>query len=150
MPVNFAVGGSEFLTKHPRVIFTQDGRSGCPPASTTDFYSTSVTTTATKTIFFTATSMIRYWASDASGSRCDLGVKINGPSGSGYSGGEDGRTLDYADRQNEWETSEHYTAFVGNVAGTYTITSFDATGGNCASRWGCGGNWGGQIVMVFE
>jgi hypothetical protein len=147
MPVNFAVGGSEYMTKHPRVIFTTDARGGCPPASGSGatFYTTTLTTTA-PCIILVATSMIRYWPVQGVDSRCDLSIHVNGPGVRG----EQGRNLQYADSGGEWQTDKMYHAFTTASVGTFNISSVDATGGGCGNSWGCGGNWGGQTVMVFE
>lgn len=147
MAVNFAVGGSTNLTKHPRVIFTQDGRGGCPPASGggANFYTTTITTTA-PSIIFISTSMIRLWNILGVNSRCDLGIRIVGL---GFNG-EVGRNLQYADSGSEWQTDKMYHAFATTNVGTVNISTFDATGGGCGNSWGCGGSWGGQTIMVFE
>jgi hypothetical protein len=147
MPVNFAVGGSEYMTKHPRVIFTTDARGGCPPASGggATFYTTTLTTTA-PCIILVATSMIRHWPTAGNGSRCDLSIHVNGPGVSG----EQGRNLQYADSGSEWQTDKMYHAFTTASVGTFNISSVDGSGGGCGNSWGCGGNWGGQTVMVFE
>jgi hypothetical protein len=147
MPVNFAVGGSTYMTKHPRVVFTQDGRGGCPPASGggATFYTTTVTTTA-PCIILVSTSMIRYWLVGGQSSRCDLGIRVDGL---GFSG-EAGRNLQYADSGSEWQTDKMYHAFATSNTGTVNISTFDATGGFCGNSWGCGTTWGGQTVMIFE
>ena len=147
MAINFAVGGSQYLTKHPRVIFTTDGRSGCPPASGSGatFYTTTVTTTQ-PAIFFVASSSIRYWGINGQSSRCDMAIRVDGL---GFSG-EQGRNLQYADSGSQWQTDMMYHAFATTQVGTINISSVDGTGGNCGNSWGCGGNWGGQTVMVFE
>lgn len=147
MAVNFAVGGNQYLTKHPRVIFTQDARGGCPPASGSGatFYTTTITTTA-PAIIWVATSMIRGWFIGGQSSRCDIGIIVNGL---GF-GGEQGRNLQYADSSSEWQTDKMYHAFATTQVGTVSVSTRDVTGGSCGNSWGCGGNWGGQTVMVFE
>jgi hypothetical protein len=149
MPINFSTGGSTYLNKHPRVIYTTDTRSGCPPAGASGqiLYTTTVVTTQ-PAIFYISSSIIKRWA--VASERCDLGISVVGPSGSGFNG-EVGRSLDYADHAVEWHTTAMYHAFASSVTGTWTISSVSVTAGTtCGSRFGCGSTWGGQTIMVFE
>lgn len=147
MAINFAVGASTYLTKHPRVIFTQDSRPGCPPASGggANFYTTTITTTA-PAIIYVCTSMIRLWNILGVNSRCDLGIRVDGL---GFNG-EAGRNLQHADSGSQWQTEKMYHAFATAQVGTVSISTFDATGGGCGNSWGCSPSWGGQTIMVFE
>jgi len=137
MAVDFANGGSTFLTKPPRTIITYDTVSGCPPTrgANVPIASATITLTASAALVIDA-KIIRNNAINSG--RCDMSLYV--------STGQVCRTLDYIDAATDWQ--QHCLAWMGTLAaGTHTIYMYSD---NCANCWGCTSYWGHIQVMIFE
>lgn len=128
--VVFSDGTSQ--SRAPRVIYTQDTRSGCPPswAANTDLIAQTFSLSATASVSVKA-AIIR----NAAG-RHDLHLYVDGSLVDHH--------LNYTS-SGQWEDA--YVQWAGTLgAGNHTVSIRSPS----ASVYGCGPDWGSMQTIIFE
>ena len=137
MPIDTANG--ILASRPPRTVITTDSRAGCPGADAAGPYNTN-NNLLTQTIVLSSSSVV--WIQGRmiynNLGRCDMQLFINNVA---YCNG-----LQNVQTTANWEEENVSWALV-LAAGTYNIELRRST---CSGRWGCGGDWGEIISIIWE
>jgi len=122
----------------PRIIQTLDTRAGCPGTLSSGGVIISHS--------FTVSNPCVYWSHGrvifSGKARADFELHVNGTNRKSALD----TTLTTAGAVGSWEELD--ASFMGTLsAGTHTIAMIASNGTN---NWGCGGDWGQLITMVWE